>query len=119
MHPDDRHDDFGYKNEFQAAYELSCLTTPRNDDRAKIEELAALGRYVVYTTHEHCCQFTDAIIYVGWYMMGDFATLDEANAFIAEQDLRTHDVNILGPEPVRPYCTPTSSTTTDANEIPF
>lgn len=115
IHPEDRDCDFP-QNEFQNAYSLSCMMTPRNDDRAKIEELAALGRYVVYTTHENCCQFTDALIYVGWYMFGDFATLTEAEAFIAEQDLRTDDVNILGP---RPEPVLTSYKVPTADEIPF
>jgi hypothetical protein len=48
--------------EFQNAYEVSVLTTPRRDEAEEAARLSQLGYWVLVTGAEICCRFTDAFI---------------------------------------------------------
>lgn len=67
MHPDDIRDEearfFGPKNEFQAAYEVSSLTTPQiRPDQREIDRLLRCGYWLVIGEVQRFCRYTDAIL---------------------------------------------------------
>jgi hypothetical protein len=54
----------GYRNESQRLFAHSSNTIPYRDESAKIDALAAAGKFVVYRIVEVCCPHTDALIRV-------------------------------------------------------
>lgn len=59
----DRDEEFGdgYRNEFQRAMAVSQME-PCNDDRRKIAEAVAAGKFVAVSLAPRHCRYTDAVI---------------------------------------------------------
>jgi hypothetical protein len=71
----------GQANEFQNALAVSRLTR-KDDDRVRIEDLVAAGRFVVVCETTAYCRFTDAIMGADHWHVGDYATREEAEAYL-------------------------------------
>lgn len=100
-----------YDNEFQAAYDLSRRER-KADDKAKINALVKAGRFVVYSSTEDYCRFTDALLGERQTFVADFASYEEALP-----ELTSDDLNVAMP---RVQCTraPTPAPTV-GDDIPF
>ena len=89
----------GMASEQQNALTVSRLTQ-KPDDRFKIDELVAAGRFCVIEDVIAYCPITDAIMGNRLYLVSDHATLAEANAAVSpEGDFEAYQ-RVVGPMPV-------------------
>lgn len=103
-----------------ASEQQNALTVSRMemapDDRAAANELVSLGRFVLVSEYSAYCPRTDALMGSRLWMVGDYATHDEALAAMRERDNDPDEyVHILSP--VKPVLNPVPELTPD--EIPF
>jgi hypothetical protein len=76
----------GFSNEYQRCYFQSRLERQLKDERDQAARLYQAGRYVVCAEWEVCCPTTDGLIGYDWVVLKDFATREEAKAYIGEPD---------------------------------
>lgn len=118
MNAFDLESDFGdgCNNEFQRAFEVSRMNTPRIDISGKIAELVKAGRFVVTTNDLVYCRYTDAVIGAQESIAGDYATYAEALA-------KAEDVHLYGDGNVSIYPNPNAPVFTAQNAendlVPF
>ncbi len=124
MNPQEREEmdyQMGSASELQNAYTMSCLDR-RPDDKGKIAELVAAGRFCVVAWNVEFCRHTDAVL-PGTHrsLIADFATREEAEACRRAKYEEWGDdgdgecgIDIQGPPPPAPPVPQTNE-----SEIPF
>src|SRR6267142_6864203 len=112
----DLHGD-GFSNEYQRAYFVSRMNHPIKDERALAARLHAAGRVVVCAEYEVCCPTTDGLIGYDWVVCKDFATRDEALAYIGYDEDQADGCFIFMPMP-EPTA-PVPQAAIDDDDIPF
>lgn len=108
----------GRMTEHQNAFALSTLEADLTNDQAKIDDLVKAGRFVVVTTQDAYCFFTDAIIGSHIHCSGDYATREEADdaaGMIAHESCGDCGIYVL-PSVHQPYDGPAYE---DDGSIPF
>lgn len=104
-----------FQNEQQAAFTHFLLTrTPRGDD-AKINELVAAGRFVVFDEQLIFCSFTDAVAGSERGYLSDWGTREEAEKAAIAQAEFSEGIDIL---PRQTRCLDIIPDTDDS-QIPF
>ena len=108
----------GYTNDAQRAFANSQMTTPKENDTAKANELAAQGKYVVMTINNAHCKSTDAVL-------GQHQTIHSVNDNMADAQKSAGEVynscdgvHIISPESIKAK-EPVKPTTPDVDDVPF
>lgn len=113
----------GMASELQNAYSRSCIEG-HNDDKPKIAELVAAGRFVLVAWSIRFCPSTDAVLPGrAEKIVKDFGTRDEAEAEytrLVGEDTGDFDDGECGYDilPKKPYVPPAPRVYSD-DEIPF
>jgi hypothetical protein len=104
----------GFRNEYQRAYFVSRMNRPLKDEHALAARLHAAGRVVVCAEYEVCCPTTDGLIGYDWVVLKDFATREDALAYLGDGE--DESCHIYTPEPPP---APAPQTPIEDDEIPF
>jgi hypothetical protein len=90
----------GFSNEYQRCYFQSRMERQLKDERDEAARLYQAGRYVVCAEWEVCCPTTDGLIGYDWVVLKDFATREEAQAYIGlDPEDRCEGVFLYAPVP--------------------
>lgn len=106
----------GFSNEYQRAYFRSRLERPIPDEHAEAERLHKAGRFVVCGEYEVCCKRTDGLLGYAWVVEKDFATREEAEAYIGIGEDRADGVFLYQPKVKK---SPEPVVTDFDDEVPF
>jgi hypothetical protein len=96
------HQQSAYRNESQAAYDLSCKTQSRTNQTPLINILIEQGYFCVVSEHTAYCRYTDAIL--PWrhvILVAAFSQLADAEAYannIDDQEFQEASICIRYPQ---------------------
>ena len=119
-HPDDVIDQQGdgYSNDSQRAFAHSQVTTTKENDVAKANELAAQGKYVVMILNNAHCKSTDAVLGQHQTIHSVNDNMEDAQKSAGEVYNSCDGVHIISPESIKAK-EPVKPTTPDVDDVPF
>ena len=109
------HEMGAFQNEFQAAFTMARMQTPRVNETAQIAALTAQGKFVVVSDHDLYCPYTDAVLGASISIHSVHDTLEEAQAVCPEPDANFYVVE----PPCRSETAVLEDADDEADDCPF
>ena len=119
-----------FTNEWQVAFDVSKARRWQDEELNQNNRLIWRARYlglaVVVTEHEACCGITDAVIGTDTWLVGAFATKEEAHAWVQRwEDANPEAVEYGGDglpfvySPPVKWHGPVAATSQEIDDLPF
>ena len=111
--------DDGYTNDSQRAFAHSQVTTPKENDVAKANELAAQGKYVVMVLNNAYCKSTDAVLGQHQTIHSVNDNMEDAQKSAGEVYNSCDGVHIISPESIAAKNNSTRQEPEVNDDVPF